>query len=899
LGSAGGGYFAGYADKLMRDVNLEWLSGFRHRWRTLLMRRRLDRDLDDELRFHLETRADRHQQAGMNSGEAALEALHSFGNPTFLKEECRDMWSFQRTEILWQDLRYAARTLRKSPGFSIVAILTLALGIGANTAIFSVVNALLLRPLPYTDAGRLMRLWPTGPKGDRLPYSITSYPNFMDWKESHSFDQVEGYTPRSFNLTGGDQPQRVYGLRSSAGLLPLLGVTPIHGRAFLAEEIQPGKDHVLLLSEGLWQSRFARDPAVLGKIVKLNDENYTVIGILPGTFRFPPDNPCNLVLPLPPDPNRGHGFINVTGRLKADVTVAKAQVEMDTIARRLEMQYPKFDKDTGVRVLPLQESFVGSFRAALLIFLSAVGFVLLIACANVANLYLARTAGRQKEFVVRAAMGAGRFRLIRQLLTESALLGLAGGTAGLLFAYWGVKLMVVLVRTAFSTAAMDSVSLDGPVLGFTLALSLLVGMVAGLAPALGISRLDLNDTLKEGSRGVTGSQRRNRIRSTLVVAEIALALVLLIGAGLTLKSFMILERMDAGVHPENVLVMNISMGGRKYAKTQARAPFMETVLHRIEQLPGVRAAAVVTDVPLSSDSDAMGISIEGRPDPGPKLKPIVNYNIIGPGYLRTLGIPLLKGRDFSGRDTEAAPTVALINNAMARKFWPNENPIGARISTDGKNWASIEGVVGDVRQLGLKSEPQPEVYLSYLQDPFAWPYLSLLVQTSLDPMKQVSSIQAVIWSVDKDLPIASVSSMEQIRSGSIAQPRITALLLAIFASLALVLAAVGIYGVMAYSVTQRTHEMGLRMALGARITDVLKLVVGHGMILAGCGVVLGLAGAFALTRVLTKFLWGVRPTDPATFIAVSLLLASVAVLASYLPARRAAKVDPMVALRYE
>jgi predicted permease len=426
-----------------------------------------------------------------------------------------------------------------------------------------------------------------------------------------------------------------------------------------------------------------------------------------------------------------------------------------------------------------------------------------------------------------------------------------------------------------------------------------VGMVAGLAPARGISRLDLNDTLKEGSRGVTGSQRRNRIRSTLVVAEIALALVLLIGAGLTLKSFMILERMDAGVHPENVLVMNISMGGRKYAKTQARAPFMETVLHRIEQLPGVRAAAVVTDVPLSSDSDAMGISIEGRPDPGPKLKPIVNYNIIGPGYLRTLGIPLLKGRDFSGRDTEAAPTVALINNAMARKFWPNENPIGARISTDGKNWASIEGVVGDVRQLGLKSEPQPEVYLSYLQDPFAWPYLSLLVQTSLDPMKQVSSIQAVIWSVDKDLPIASVSSMEQIRSGSIAQPRITALLLAIFASLALVLAAVGIYGVMAYSVTQRTHEMGLRMALGARITDVLKLVVGHGMILAGCGVVLGLAGAFALTRVLTKFLWGVRPTDPATFIAVSLLLASVAVLASYLPARRAAKVDPMVALRYE
>jgi len=881
-------------------VNWEWLAEFRQRWQALIRRRRLDRDLNDELRFHLETRAERHQQSGMNPGEAAQEARHSFGNPTFLKEECRDMWTFQRIESFWQDLRYSARALRKSPGFSLVAILTLALGIGANTAIFSVVHALLLRPLPYKDAGRLVRLWPTNVKTGLLPYAITSYPGFMDWKnQSRSFEQVEGYVPRSFNLTGGDQPQRVYGLRSSAGLLTLLGVTPIHGRAFLDEEVEPGKDHVLLLSERLWQSRFARDPHVLGKIVKLNDENYTVIGILPAAFQFPPDNPCGLVLPLPPDPNRGHGFINVTGRLKSDATVAKAQVEMDTIARRLEMQYPKYDKDAGVRVLPLQESFVGSFRAALLIFLSAVGFVLLIACANVANLYLARTAGRQKEFVVRAAMGAGRFRLIRQLLTESALLGLAGGTAGLLFAYWGVKAMVMLVHAAFHTASVDSVSIDGAVLAFTLALSLLVGMVAGLAPALGVSRLDLNDTLKEGSRGVTGNQRRNRIRGALVVAEIALALVLLIGAGLTLKSFMILERVDAGVHPENVLVMNISMGGKKYAKTQARAPFMETVLHRIEQLPGVQSAAVVTDVPLTDNSDSMGISIEGRPDPPPKQKQSVNYNIVGPGYLRTLGIPLLKGRDFSGGDTGATPTVALINQAMARKFWPNENPIGARISTDKKNWASIEGVVGDVRQLGLRSEPQPEVYLSYLQDPFAWPYLSLLVHTSLDPMKQVPSIQDVIWSVDKDLPIASVSTMEQIRSGSIAQPRITALLLVVFASLALVLATVGIYGVMAYSVTQRTHEMGLRMALGARITDVLKLVVGHGIILTGCGVLLGLGGAFALTRVLAKFLWGVRPTDPATFIAVSLLLASVAVLASYLPARRATKADPMVALRYE
>ncbi|HEV2687582.1 MAG TPA: ABC transporter permease, partial [Bryobacteraceae bacterium] len=482
--------------------------------------------------------------------------------------------SFER---LSQDVRYGARLLRRSPGFSIVAILTLALGIGANTAIFSVVNALLLRPLPFQDPARLVRLWPTGPKVGLLPYAITSYPDFLDWKtQSHSFEQVEGYVPRTFNLTGGDQPQRVSGLRTSAGFLQLLGVAPILGRTFLAEELQHGQDHLVLLSEGLWKSRFARDPGILGKTVQLNDETYTVIGIFPAAFQFPPDHPVGIVLPQPPDPNRGHGFVNVAGRLKPGASLAQAQAEMDTIARGLEQQYPKQDKDKGVRVLPLQESYVSSFRPALLVFLSAVGFVLLIACANVANLFLARTAGRQKELVVRAAMGAGRLRMIRQLLTESALLGLAGGAVGLLFAYWGVKGLVAVVRSTFSTAAMDAVSIDGPVLGFTLGIALLVGLLAGLAPALGASRLDLNDTLKEGSRGLSGNRRRSRIRGTLVVAEIALALVLLIGAGLMLKSFLLLNAVDPGVRPQNVLAMHFSLGGKKYAKTQVRAPFVDT-----------------------------------------------------------------------------------------------------------------------------------------------------------------------------------------------------------------------------------------------------------------------------------------------------------------------------------
>ncbi len=852
-----------------------------------------DDDLDRELRAHLDLEAEELRAAGSSPQEALHAARRTLGNTTLLKETIREMASWTSFERLFQDLRYGVRLLRRTPGFSAVAILTLGLGIGANTAIFSVVNAVLLRPLPFADSSRLMRIAPT-------VGSITNYPDFQDWKaRSRSFEQMEAYVPRAFSITGGDRPVHVRGLRTSGGLLQLLQVNPIHGRTFVPDEIQPGRDHVVLLSEGLWQSSFAHDPGVLGKTVKLNDEVFTVIGILPSTFQFPPDQPAEIVLPQPPDPNRGHGFLNVVGRLKTNATLPQAQVEMETIGKQLELEYPKFDKGSGVRVLSLRDSYAASFRPALLIFLSAVGFVLLIACANVANLFLARTAGRQKELVVRAALGAGRFRLIRQLITESALLGLAGGVVGLLLAYWGAKGLVMLVGSTFSTQALDTVSIDTTVLGFTLLLSLAVGMLAGLAPAFGASRLDVNDTLKEGSRGLTGNRRRNRVRGILVIAEIALALVLLIGAGLMIKTFALLNRVDAGVHADNVLTLNLSIGGKKYAETQARAPFVSAMLHRVEQVSGVESTSVVTDTPLTPDNDAIGFSIEGRPDPSPKQKFELNVNVVGPGYLRTLGIPLLKGRDFTERDTQASPLAALINQAMARKYWPDQDPIGARISGDGKNWATIQGVVGDVRQGGLGSEPVPEVYLSYLQDPFAWPYLTMLVRTSSDPLKLASPIQSAIWSVEKDLPISSIHTMEQIRSHSIAQPRLTALLLGVFAALALILATVGIYGVMAYSVTQRTHEMGLRMALGARASDVLALVVGQGMLLTATGIALGLLGAFAITRVLEKFLWGVRPTDPVTFIAVSVLLAAVALLASYLPARRATEVDPMVALRYE
>ncbi len=856
-------------------------------------------DIDRELRAHLDLEAEELRASGVGSEAARQTARRTLGNTTLLKEAIHEMTGWTSLERLSQDLRYGIRLLRRGPGFSVVAILTLALGIGANTAIFSVVNAFLLRPLPFADSSRLVRIWPIDVKTGKSPYPNTSYPNFSDWKtESRSFEQVEAYVTRSFNITGGAQPEHLGGLRTSGGLLQLLRVNPILGRTFAADEIQPGRDHVVLLSEGLWQRRFARDPGVLGKTVKLNDEPFTVIGILPAAFQFPPDAPASIVLPQPPDPDRGHGFLNVVARLNPGVTLRQAQVEIETIARQQELQYPSANKDVSAGVLSLRDSYAAAFRPALLIFLSAVGFVLLIACANVANLFLARTAARQKELVVRAAMGAGRLRLIRQLLTESAVVGLAGGAFGLLLAYWGVKGLAALVRSTFSTHALDTVSMDATVLVFTLALSLAVSLLAGLAPAFGASRLDVNDTLKEG-RGLTGNRRRNRIRGALVVVEITLALVLLIGAGLMIKTFVLLNRVDAGIHANNVLVMNLSIGGKKYAQTQSRAPFVSSVLQRVQQVPGVQSASVVTDTPLSGDDDSIGFSVEGRPDVSPNGRIGLNVNVVGPGYLRTLGIPLLKGRDFTDRDTVGAPLVVLINQALARKLWPNQDPIGARISGDKKNWASIQGVVGDVRQGGLSAEPVPEVYVSYLQDPFAWPYLTMLVRTSVDPMKLAASIQGAVWSIEKDLPIPSITTMEEIRSHSIAQPRLTALLLSIFAALALILASVGIYGVMAYSVTQRTHEMGLRMALGARASDVLTLVVGHGMLLAASGIALGLAGAFALTRVLEKFLWGVRPTDPFTFIAVSALLSAVALLASYLPARRATKVDPMVALRYE
>jgi len=797
---------------------------------------------------------------------------------------------------LIQDIRYALRQLRKSPGFTLVAVITLALGIGANTAIFSVVQGVLLQPLPYHDSDRLARVWSTSPRWSR---DVSSYPDFKDWVEqNHTFQQMAAYRGQSFNLSGGDHPERIRGLMITDKFFDLLDVKPVLGRSFTNEEHALGRNHVALLTSALWRSHFASDPGVLGRTVRLDDESYSVIGVLPSSFDFPPDEGRGgIVLPLPPDVRRTHGFLYVFGRLKPDTTLLSAQADLDTIARRLAGQY-KEDKGQGVSVQSLQASFVSDYRPALMILLGAVGLVLLITCANVANLFLGRANSRQREVAVRASLGAGRLRLMRAFLTESLIIGLAGGAMGLVLAGWGVSALVRLLTQTFSIRGTEAIGINLPVLTFAAAISIVTGLISGLLPAFFSSKVNLSEGLKEGGRSVGAGRSHKRFRGALVVSEVALALVLLSCAGLLIRSLMLLTHVDSGVRTENVMAIHLSLTTAKYAHTATRAAVFSQILQRVEQLPGVQSAAVVADVPLTQNEDSLGFSIEGVPDP-PERKLSVRFNIVGPGYFTTLGIPLTQGRDFTDTDADGTPMVIVVNRAMARRYWPNQNPIGRRITTDNKTWYSIVGVAGDVRQMGLRAESEPEVYMSYLQDPFQWPYLSLIVRTNSNPTKLFPSVEQVVWSVDKDQPLSNPITLDQVRSHSIAQPRMAALLLGLFAGAALLLAAVGLYGVVSSWVAERTHEIGVRMALGAGSLNVFVQVVGRGLLLALLGTALGLIGSLAATRVLASFLFNVRATDPLTFAAVAFLLIGVALVASYFPARRAARIDPMVALRYE
>jgi putative ABC transport system permease protein len=813
-------------------------------------------------------------------------------------------------ETLLKDLRYGIRMLLKKPAFTAVAVIALALGVGANTAIFSVVNAVLIKPLPFKDPDRLMMVWEENSKLG-FPKDTPAPANFVDWREQNEvFEDMAAIADQTFNLTGIDEPEKLEGQRVSASFFPMLGVAPALGRAFLPEEDRPQAERVVIMTHGLWQRRFGSDPGIIGKPLSLNGQSYTVVGVLPKSFQFPDPfqtstEEITLFVPIAFSSeeagSRGGHYLLVYARAKPGVTVKQAQDNMNVIAARLQQQYPGTNTSVGAVVISLHEQIVGNIRPALLILLGAVGFVLLIACANVANLLLARAATRQKETAIRTALGATRGRLIAQLLTESILLAALGGAVGLLLAVIGMKLLVALMPATLSQA--KNVDIDAKVLGFTLLVSLLTGVVFGLAPALQASRPDLNESLKEGGKGTPGVARA-RVRSLLVISEVALALILLIGAGLLIKSFMRLRNVDAGFNSENLLTMKVVLPRLKYPDHARRTAFFDQLLERIGSLPGVQSAGVITNLPLTFKGNNNGIAIEGRPEPPPDEVPIVITRVISPEYFRTMKIPLLAGRQFSPQDRRDTTGVVIVSESTARQFWPGEDALGKRIKMGGFNseapWLSVVGIVRDVRQFELDIDPKPQVYFPYTQVPYA--YMAprdLVVRTAVDPLSLAAAVRSEVWAIDKEQPVSNISTMEQILYASVAQQRFNMLLFAIFAVVALVLAAVGIYGVISYSVTQRTHEIGVRMALGASSGDVMRLVVGQGFKLVSVGVAIGLAAAFVLTRFMQSMLFGVGATDPITFAAISAVLVAVAMLASYVPARRATKVDPMIALRYE
>jgi len=861
------------------------------------MRRRelMLQDLDQEIRDHIEMATQDNIARGMSPHEARHAAVRKFGNATLVKEDAREVWSFVWLEQLLQDIRLGFRMLRKSPGFAAVAILTLALGIGANTAIFSVINGVLLSPLPYKHPEQLVVI-----KENDSP------PNVMEiQRQVRAFSQGGGINVEPMDYTGGTEPVQVRVGRINAGFLETLGVQPMLGRIISPGEDVQGGPRLAMVSNHFWQNYLDSDPHAVGNTIHLGGNSYSVIGVMPASFAPPAENADVFVSLWVGDPgaaaDRDVHFMHTYWRLNAGVTLAQAQTEMAAIDRRLAEQYPAEEKERKRQLVPLHEWLTGDVRSALLVLFGAVGLVLLIACANFASLLMMRALAERQALVIRTALGAGRGRLIRKTLTESALLSVLGGAAGLLLAQWGTRMLLALRPEAL--ARLSGIHMDTRVLLFVLVVSVLTAILFGMAPVWIAARADVAGALKESGRSATASTMGHRLRKILVISELAVALVLLVGAGLLIKGFSRLRSLNPGFNSANVMTMYLQLSTTRYPEIPKQNRFRRELLTRLNFLPGVQAA-MVTDIPLGGNYVGHRFVIDGRPPVAVGSEPEVQTLSVMGDYFHLMQIPLRAGRDFIPLDLEGQPLVAIVNEEMVREFFPYEKPIGSRIrwagETEPPQWMIVIGVVGDVKHSGLNQPTDPAVYTPFSQSDEAWRrFMTLAIRTRDASSGLVEEVKRQIWSLDSQIPVGDVHTMDELMAVSLAQQRFNMLLLGLFAALALILAAVGIYGAMAYAVNQRRHEIGIRTALGAQRSDVLRLVLRDGAEIAFFGIAFGIAGALALTRLMASLLFEVKPTDPATFAGVAILLALVALAACYIPARRALRVDPMVTLRYE
>jgi putative ABC transport system permease protein len=862
-------------------------------------------DLDRELRAHLENETDDLRARGLSDEDARTAARRALGSEAIIREEVRALSPWAALDDAAQDARYGLRLLKKHPGFAIVAALTLALGVGATTTIFSVVHAVLLRPLPYADADRLAMVW----ENVNLPQykNAQNSPapgNFRDWRAGNStMLDLAAMRDGAWSLTDNGDPARVGGEMVSAALFRLLQIEPALGRVFSADEDRASPSRVVLLGHGLWVDRFGSDPAMVGRTIHLNDEPYTVVGIMPRGFQFPDtDDQLWVPLGLSPDQLANHGshFLRVVGRLKPDVTVAQAQADLETVAARLTRQYPDSNTSVGVTVLSLPEQTVGDVRRPLLVLLGIVGFVLLMVCANIGNLLLARASVRGREFAVRAALGASRTRLLRQMLAESVLLAAVGGALGLALAWWGVVALRWLAPA--NLPRLDAIAVNGSVAAFNIVIAVAAGVLCGILPALHSQLGDLHGALKDEARASSAGVRL-RARNLLVVAETALGVVVLVGAGLLLRSFVHLSQVPLGFKPDGVLTFRVVLPTARYRTEPQRTAFYRQLIERLQGLPGVKSVAGITAVPLGATGRTTGVSIEGQPPPAPGQIRMVDFRTVSPGYFNAMSIPLLEGRDVAWSDTNTTQLSIVVSETLARTFWPNQQAIGRRIKPGRSDnpdiqWLTVVGIAADVRQVDLVRTPRPAMYVPASQDQSTGDTLrDWIVRTGGDPIALAASARGAVWALDPTLPIARVQTLDQVKSAATASQQFNLLLVGLFGVLALVLAAVGLYGVTAYSVSQRTRELGIRVALGARRGALLRLVLAHGARLTLIGLAIGTAAALALTQVMSTLLFGVGARDPLTFVGVALLLLAVSLVASFVPAHRATRVDPVVALR--